>query len=698
MNSKLKIITLSDLHLEKKSQDQAQFILKLINERVQKEKENNFIPLVTLVGDIHNGVKSYDWMKDINAPVLYVAGNHEFWDGDFYEVSKELESCAPKNVTYLNNKAVLIEDTIFLGATLWTDVGQNTNPDILYHCAFTMNDSFYIKAKDWYKKEININRINQLMGSRAEDFINENLWNVLAEIDENLKSQEFLKSFDAIHDLFTQVIPKEKSHLDFCLKTSYESITKKEHSRKIENLMSYQDANTLKEYLENNNYFNKEYNQNEVKKILKEENDFNENLFNQFKNIPLEDKKIVVISHHLPFVEETLVGHHRAYKNRNGTTTAPIINNVNDKVFLINKGEDYPFFNYFRQCSKGELKKEEDITKVSHYCNAGSKIFDYSFLSKIDVWLHGHEHGYNYIDYLKGIKIACNPMGYALNGLVFENGKLQITQEFTKKYPEQTKAKWLEHLNNIKEEVIQEVMLPEKNKDKSNIDTINAWVWFLWDKEKYLRDLRQTILVNKKLFGMISKKIQNQKYDQYQINLHGMAINSLLSNLNAQEQQLLKALRVRIDGDFSFEKEAYGLTKNQSNRIFSVNMNCSYGRENLQSHWLEQEFDLNPFSEIKEPNSYGLKELYFNTIHMNYAFKKVEQIKSLFENCDFSSPQDISQEVIKNFVDLNEKLEIKDLWKMSDKMQSKYYKVLEGLKNKNTSTNSQDTIHSGLNF
>ena len=157
-------------------------------------------------------------------------------------------------------------------------------------------------------------------------------------------------------------------------------------------------------------------------------------------------------------------------------------------------------------------------------------------------------------------------------------------------------------------------------------------------------------------------------------------------------------MRVRTDCEFSFEKEAYGLIQNQINNFFDVHMNVSHGKETLQPSWLEQEFDLNPFSEVKLPNSYGLKELYFNTVHMNYALKKIEKINILFKNKDFSSPQDMEPDFIKAFADLNEDLKIKDLWKMGDKMQSKYYKLLEGLKSKKVFNVEQEKSNSGLDF
>lgn len=59
--------------------------------------------------------------------VIYVAGNHEFYKGKFYQtldILKDECSIYP-NIHFLENNSVTIDDIVFVGATLWTDCNNN---------------------------------------------------------------------------------------------------------------------------------------------------------------------------------------------------------------------------------------------------------------------------------------------------------------------------------------------------------------------------------------------------------------------------------------------------------------------------------------------------------------------------------------------------------------------------------------------
>jgi len=57
-------------------------------------------------------------------PVILVAGNHEYYSGVYQYVLEKLRKEADKfpNVHFLENDAVEIDDVVFLGCTLWTDL------------------------------------------------------------------------------------------------------------------------------------------------------------------------------------------------------------------------------------------------------------------------------------------------------------------------------------------------------------------------------------------------------------------------------------------------------------------------------------------------------------------------------------------------------------------------------------------------
>jgi Icc-related predicted phosphoesterase len=73
--------------------------------------------------------------------VIYVAGNHEFYHGKFFASLDHLrEECAKyPNIYFLENDVKVINDIVFMGATLWTDCNKH-DPFTLHALADMMND------------------------------------------------------------------------------------------------------------------------------------------------------------------------------------------------------------------------------------------------------------------------------------------------------------------------------------------------------------------------------------------------------------------------------------------------------------------------------------------------------------------------------------------------------------------------------
>jgi len=106
----MKVLVLSDLHLEF-----APF---------EPEPGLEF-DVVILAGDIHSPAKrAVQWAADRfrGKPVIYLLGNHEYYDGrldtTLTEARREAEGT---NVHLLDGDEVVIAGVRFLGATLWTD-------------------------------------------------------------------------------------------------------------------------------------------------------------------------------------------------------------------------------------------------------------------------------------------------------------------------------------------------------------------------------------------------------------------------------------------------------------------------------------------------------------------------------------------------------------------------------------------------
>jgi len=83
--------------------------------------------VVVLAGDIDNGAAGIEWAKErFDAPVLYVAGNHEPYDGEFHATQAALRAAAGSTgVRFLDCGEVVLGGVRFLGCTLWTDFALN---------------------------------------------------------------------------------------------------------------------------------------------------------------------------------------------------------------------------------------------------------------------------------------------------------------------------------------------------------------------------------------------------------------------------------------------------------------------------------------------------------------------------------------------------------------------------------------------
>ena len=135
----MKLYILSDLHLEF-----APF--------VPDYDAADAADVIVLAGDIHlgtHGIALAQWTFR-GKPVIYVAGNHEFYGSHWDALLPELEEQAARsNVHFLENAAVTIDGIRFLGTTLWTDFeffGSDTKAKNMALSEARLNDFRLIKA------------------------------------------------------------------------------------------------------------------------------------------------------------------------------------------------------------------------------------------------------------------------------------------------------------------------------------------------------------------------------------------------------------------------------------------------------------------------------------------------------------------------------------------------------------------------
>ena len=152
----LRIQLASDLHLE--------------NIEVRFPGERLITPaadadLLVLAGDVANGKRAIELFADWPVPVLYLAGNHEFYDHNWETTRTDLRSAARGTIVlFLDNDVAdlsifrhwwasrkeALSRVRFLGSTLWTDYRYSagkTQRQLMEHAEMRMQDHRVIMTK-----------------------------------------------------------------------------------------------------------------------------------------------------------------------------------------------------------------------------------------------------------------------------------------------------------------------------------------------------------------------------------------------------------------------------------------------------------------------------------------------------------------------------------------------------------------------
>jgi UDP-2,3-diacylglucosamine pyrophosphatase LpxH len=131
----VRIHVLSDLHLERRPQ---------VPEAVDAD-------LVILAGDVARGTAGVEWARGWSdgRPVLYVAGNHEFYGHSLPGLHAELRRAAEGSaIQVLENDELILDGVRFLGCTLWSDFdfdGPDRRDASMRLCEKLVNDYEYIR-------------------------------------------------------------------------------------------------------------------------------------------------------------------------------------------------------------------------------------------------------------------------------------------------------------------------------------------------------------------------------------------------------------------------------------------------------------------------------------------------------------------------------------------------------------------------
>lgn len=137
----MKIALASDVHLEFgplrdiKNEESARVLVLSGDVLVAEDLYRYSLREDTRVNDFFDEV-TYEFQD-----VIYIMGNHEHYHGDFAKTHGIIKNYLSKykNVHFLEKETVEIDDTIFFGATLWTNMNRS-NPEVLLQIRHEMND------------------------------------------------------------------------------------------------------------------------------------------------------------------------------------------------------------------------------------------------------------------------------------------------------------------------------------------------------------------------------------------------------------------------------------------------------------------------------------------------------------------------------------------------------------------------------
>ena len=113
--------------------------------------------------------------------VIYILGNHEYWGQTWENTPKILREHLPSSIHILDSDYIEIQNTIFLGCTLWTDF-HDGNPIDMIEAKNYMNDYKSIRIGSNYRKLIPEDilaahrKSKQFLLDKLEEFKNEKIW------------------------------------------------------------------------------------------------------------------------------------------------------------------------------------------------------------------------------------------------------------------------------------------------------------------------------------------------------------------------------------------------------------------------------------------------------------------------------------------------------------------------------------------
>lgn len=105
--------------------------------------------LIILAGDIDVGLEGLIWAEELTRlhkkPVIYVAGNHEYYHHDYIALTQQMGDFAANYdyLIFMEKDEVIIDGVRFLGTTLWTNYFHELGEDERDKNIFILDDALY---------------------------------------------------------------------------------------------------------------------------------------------------------------------------------------------------------------------------------------------------------------------------------------------------------------------------------------------------------------------------------------------------------------------------------------------------------------------------------------------------------------------------------------------------------------------------
>ncbi|NCP98099.1 hypothetical protein GW796_07240 [archaeon] len=201
------LFIIDDVHLEGRPIEMQNSFANKLHEQILKCKNDKNIPILICAGDISENTQGMEWLVQFQCDTIYICGNHEFWNHDYYEVIDNLKAKSKEpgfeKIHFLHNEEKIIHGIRFLGSTLWTELAQNwawIKKNYVVKHFMSMADFRKITARKFYLNSTKVDEMfkflvkNGVEPDVATNLIELESFNPYLQIEENSTSIDFLEN------------------------------------------------------------------------------------------------------------------------------------------------------------------------------------------------------------------------------------------------------------------------------------------------------------------------------------------------------------------------------------------------------------------------------------------------------------------------------------------------------------------------